>query len=201
MSILALELSTGRGGLAWLAGDVEITREWRNDRQNSGEFFHNLEQVTRDFGLAKTIIVGLGPGSYAGTRIAISAAVGLEEASKAELIGYPSICTMSVPVDDYTIVGDARRQSFFLAAVRNRRVIGDFALHDEAGLRAELDKLPAGLPVFSSDRLMQFSQVETAAPSALMLARLAREAGRPFVRPPLQPIYLRDPHVTVPKTR
>ena len=74
MRILALELSTARGSLAWLDGKIEFTCEWPNDRKNSAAFFENLQAARRKFGTPETITVGLGPGSYAGTRIAISAA-------------------------------------------------------------------------------------------------------------------------------
>jgi len=72
MKILALELSTARGSLAWLNDAVEFARKWPNDRKNSAPFFENLNIVTKRFGVPEIIIVGLGPGSYAGTRIAIS---------------------------------------------------------------------------------------------------------------------------------
>src|SRR5881275_408340 len=104
MKILALELSTARGSLAWLDGEVALAREWPNDRKNSAAFFENLDAVTKKFGAPDTIIVGLGPGSYAGTRIAISAAIGLEVASGARLIGFPSICTMECDAHDYCVV-------------------------------------------------------------------------------------------------
>jgi len=38
-------------------------------------------------------------------------------------------------------------------------------------------------------------------PSALVLARLARVLHRSFSLPPLEPIYLREPHITIPKLR
>src|SRR6266496_5832414 len=94
MKILALELSTSRGSLAWLDGEIEFTREWPNDRKNSAAFFENLQAVQRKFGAPETITVGLGPGSYAGTRIAISVAIGIQLSCDARLIGYPSICAM-----------------------------------------------------------------------------------------------------------
>src|ERR1700676_1519401 len=74
MKILALELSTARGSLAW---NDALVREWPNDRKDSGPFFENLADIRKQFGLPEKIIVGLGPGSYAGVRIAISAAIGL----------------------------------------------------------------------------------------------------------------------------
>ena len=47
MKILALELSTARGSLAWLDGEVEFAREWPNDRKNSAPFFENLQNVEK----------------------------------------------------------------------------------------------------------------------------------------------------------
>src|SRR5881296_4095561 len=122
MKILALELSTSRGSLAWLDGEVEVAREWPNDRKNSAAFFENLDAVMKKFGAPETIIVGLGPGSYAGTRIAISAAIGLEVASGARLIGFPSVCAMECDAHEYCVIGDARRKSFFFARIRGQEL-------------------------------------------------------------------------------
>src|SRR5215472_10590958 len=94
MKILALELSSPCGSLAWLSDGAQLARQWPNDRKNSAVFFENLTAATKKFGSPEVIIVGLGPGSYAGTRIAISAAIGLQISSGARLIGYPSICAM-----------------------------------------------------------------------------------------------------------
>src|SRR5437879_11222908 len=115
MKTLALELSTSRGSLAWLDGEIEFTREWPNDRQNSAAFFENLEAVQRKFGAPETITVGLGPGSYAGTRIAISAAIGIQLSCDARLIGDPSICSMVCDAQEYCVIGEARREYFFFA--------------------------------------------------------------------------------------
>src|SRR5881396_1124930 len=101
MKILGLELSTARGSLAWLDGVIEVAREWPNDRKNSGAFFANLDVVIKKFGAPEAIIVGLGPGSYAGTRIAISVATGLQLSSGARLVGFPSVCAMECDAPEY----------------------------------------------------------------------------------------------------
>ena len=121
MKILALELSSTRGSIALLdGGKLEFDVEWPNDRKNSGPFFEHLAEVQKQTGKAETIVVGLGPGSYAGTRIAISAAIGLQVASRARLVGYPSICAIECDAPEYCVIGDARRNSFFYARVCNR---------------------------------------------------------------------------------
>jgi tRNA threonylcarbamoyladenosine biosynthesis protein TsaB len=199
VKILALELSTARGSLAWLDENGEgLSRDWPNDRKNSGAFFENLADVTKKLGSPDTIIVGLGPGSYAGTRIAISAAIGMVS-SGARLIGFPSICAMESNAQEYSVIGDARRKSFFFACIRANDLVQDPTLFSESELRSKLDTIEIATPVFTSDSLPQFERAVVRFPSALVLARLAREPQHGFSLPPLEPIYLREPHITMPK--
>lgn len=199
MKVLALELSTARGSLAWLDDDVELVREWPNDRKNSGALFENLDAVTKKFGPPETIIVGLGPGSYAGTRIAISAAIGQEVSSRARLIGFPSICTMECNAHEYCVIGDARRKSFFFARICGQELGEGPTLYSESEMKAKLDRLEATMPIFSSELLRQFERAVVRYPSAIALARVAQQPQRGFHFPPLEPIYLREPHITIPK--
>jgi len=199
MKTLALELSTSHGSLAWLDGEIEFEREWPNDRKNSAPFFENLQVVRREFGAPETIIVGLGPGSYAGTRIAISAAVGIQLSCDASLIGCPSICAMEFDAQEYSAIGDARRKSFFFARILNNEVIEGPTLFSELELKAKLESVDPATAVFSSELLPQFHPTVISFPSALILARLANEPRRRFCLPPLEPIYLREPHITMPK--
>jgi tRNA threonylcarbamoyladenosine biosynthesis protein TsaB len=194
VKILALELSTARGSLAWLdQDDTDLTREWPNDRKNSAVFFENLAAVLEKFGTPDRIIVGLGPGSYAGTRIAISAAIGLQISSGAHLIGFPSISAIHYNAREYCMIGDARRKSFFFARIEGP------TLFSESELKPKLNAVGMAVPVFTSDSLPQFERAMVRFPSALVLARLAREPRRSFSLPPLEPIYLREPHITIPK--
>ena len=199
MKTLALELSTSRGSLAWLDDEIVSTREWSNDRRNSSAFFENLQAARRKFGAPEKIIVGLGPGSYAGTRIAISAAIGMQLCCDARLIGYPSICAMRCDAQEYCAIGDARRKSFFFARILENETIEGPTLFSELELKAKLESLEAAMPVFSSELLPQFHRPLISFPSALLLARLAKESRRSFCLPPLEPIYLREPHITMPK--
>ena len=198
MKTLALELSTSRGSLAWLNDEIESMREWSNDRKNSAAFFENLQAMREKFGAPETIIVGLGPGSYAGTRIAISAAIGIQLSSDARLIGYPSICAMECDAQEYCVIGDARRKSFFFARILKNEVVEGPTLFSEAELNAKLESLDPVTPVFSSQSLPQFQAPVVLFPSALILARLAKESRRRFCLPPLEPLYLREPHITMP---
>ena len=199
MKILALDLSTARGSLAWLDAEVEFACEWPNDRKNSAVFFENLQAARRKFGAPETIIVGLGPGSYAGTRIAISAAIGIQLCSDARLIGWPSICAMESNAEEYCVVGDARRESFFFARILKNELIEGPKLFSGPDLKPKLESVEQAMPVFSSEILARFDRRVIHFPSALVLARLAEEPGHSFFLPPLEPIYLREPHITLRK--
>ncbi len=220
MKVLALELSSARGSIALLDGDkIEFAREWPNDRKNSGPFFEHLREVRKQFGKPATIVVGLGPGSYAGTRIAISAAIGFSfggtgsvpSDEKTELmgrhggrpsirlVGYPSIAAIDGDAPEYVVIGDARRQTFFFSRIRENNVIEGPDLISEAELREKLDKLDKKMPILATEKLPQFERAELRYPSAQLLARLATDWKKSFAQPPLEPMYLREPHITIPK--
>src|SRR5437870_10313333 len=200
MKILALELSSARGSVALFNdGNVVFFREWQNDRKDSGPFFEYLAEVLMEFEKPDTIIVGLGPGSYAGTRIAISAAIGLQAASQSRLIGFPSICAIECDAAEYCVIGDARRQTFFFARVRDNNLSEGPTLMSEAELSEKLDKFDRKMSIFATEKPSQFGRAELRDPSAKLLARLAADSKREFAQPPLEPIYLREPHITIPK--
>jgi tRNA threonylcarbamoyladenosine biosynthesis protein TsaB len=220
MKILALELSSPRGSLAWLNLRVQPSgetaapsdgervpknleadfQEWPNDRKNSAAFFEGLERIIKKSGLPDIIAVGLGPGSYAGTRIAISAATGLQISSNARLIGLPSICAIECDANEYCAIGDARRKSFFFARIRGNELEEGPDLFGEEGLKRKLASLRNDTPVFSSESLSQFSAATVRYPSARLLARLVQDPKRNFSLPPLEPMYLREPYITMAKT-
>jgi tRNA threonylcarbamoyladenosine biosynthesis protein TsaB len=201
MKALALELSTARGSLAWLSdGGDPIVRQWSNDRKHSGSFFENLVAAQKQFGHPDTIIVGLGPGSYAGVRISISAAIGLQASSHAHLVGFPSICAMECGAKEYCVIGDARRQSFFFARISANELMEGPILFTESEIRDKLDTLDRNMPILASEELSQFERVLVRYPSAAILLQIARDPARRFVLPPLEPMYLREPHITIPRT-
>ena len=200
MKILALELSSSRGSVAWMAeGEEAVTAAFANDRKHSGLFFESLHRFSQQFGRPDAIVVGLGPGSYAGTRIAIAAAIGLQSAYGNLLLGLPSICAIETEADEYCVVGDARRQSFFFATVKGRQLSGEIALCGEAEFRLRLNQLHQERPIYSAEVLSQFKEAIVRVPSAAVLAQIIRDGAVVPKEMPLEPIYLRDPHITVPR--
>src|SRR2546425_13307735 len=109
MNLPAFHPPTRRGSIA-LAEEEEIlcARDWPNDRRNSAPFFAVLDEIIRERGAPEAIVVGLGPGSYTGTRIAISAAIGLQATTGAALTGLSSLSGISEE-NEYIVIGDAKR--------------------------------------------------------------------------------------------
>ena len=198
MKILALELSSRRGSIArWDDGEEQFVVEFANDRKHSGAFFENLERVTQAFAPAELIAVGTGPGSYAGVRIAIAAAIGLQAATGAELIGIPSICAIPTDAVSYCVIGDARRETFYYARIEKGKCAAGPTLCDAAELRARIAATTT--PIYSTEPLPMFERAEVIPPSAAVLALLAGQGLSEHSTAPVEPIYLREPHITVSK--
>ncbi len=196
MKVLALELSAPLGSVAFLEGDaLRVVRQFPADRRHSGFFYENLRAIHQECGPADVIVVGLGPGSYAGTRIALATALGLRAACGARLVGLASI--LAIDSAEYCVVGDARRNSFFFAHVKEAQFEEEPVLATADEVRAKVDD-HRDLPIFASQPLPQFSNILIANPSAVILGELVGKAS-PQTEGPLEPIYLREPYITMPK--
>ena len=196
MKVLGLEMSSPEGSIAWCESGEELRSvRFPNDRKNSGLFFESLQECLLRFGNPDRIVVGLGPGSYAGTRIAIATATGLSAASGAQLIGVASLCAMEIEANPYAVIGDARRQAYFFARVSDRRCVDGPHLYVESELLARLREIHC--PVLTTESLPLVPRALIAQPSALILTQCATEMEA--AAHPLEPIYLREPHITYPK--
>jgi tRNA threonylcarbamoyladenosine biosynthesis protein TsaB len=202
MITLSIETSSHQGSVALLSGEGHLlfNESCGAGRSHSSLLFGVLEralQAVPEGSAIGQIAVGLGPGSYAGVRIAISAATGLALATGVELVGIPSLVALAE--GEYVAIGDARRETFSFARVRSGKCVeGPLLL--SAGALAE--KLAAcGVPVFASEEISAELPVplELRYPSAERLARLAAEGCSIIARGDLEPIYLREPHITQPK--
>ena len=199
MNLLAIDTSTTRGSVAvLLLGEIVFDQSFLADRHHSALLFPVLEGACACGAEFDRIAVGLGPGSYAGVRIAIAAAIGLQLRFQAKLVGIPSVSVLAPDLLEYLAIGDARRGSFHFTHVRDQRAIEGPLLETESALRARLE-VYASLPLLSSEPLRQFANVSEAYPVAAQLARLAAEGIGIVAEENLEPIYLREPHITQPR--
>lgn len=201
MTILAIETSTTRGSVALLDGGRLLIDEcFIADRGHGSALVPVLQRAREIVGKLDLIAIGLGPGSYAGVRIAIATGMGLGMATGARLVGIPSVAALATDARSYVAAGDARRETCYFTRVEEGRCEEGPVLVDEAGLRSRI-AIWGNLPVFVTEPLALLPEAVVALPGASVLARLA-EAGRSIVSEgALEPLYLREPHITQPKAR
>lgn len=201
MTILAIDTSTDHGSVALLTGgEMRLDETFVADRIHSSTLFAVLERAVALAPRVDQVVIGLGPGSYAGVRIAIATAIGLELGIGAELVGIPSVAALETDAADYIAIGDARRETFYFTRVADGVCTEGPLLATEAELRERLGAHPA-LPVFTTVALAGFPAALIALPSAARIARLADAARGITATGDLEPIYLREPHITPPKAR
>lgn len=140
------------------------------------------------------IVVGTGPGSFAGIRAALAFAQGYAIGSDCEVLGLPSPCALAGegPV---AVVGDARQEKFWIALFDGPRLIMPVFQVDKEGLGL---RVPRGAAIFSPDdkrigTLMKewFGDFYkgAAVPTAEGLARFAR-VNPSVLKPEPLPLYL-----------
>ncbi len=200
MTVLAIDTSTTRGSVAILSGEkILFAEDFVADRSHSATLFAILARAREGTLPWDQVVIGLGPGSYAGIRIAIAAAMGIELTTGASLAGIPSVAAWDTGAADYIAIGDARRETFYWTRVEKGFCTEGPMLLDSVELKSRLDR--ETLPVFSSDSLEGFPSVRQAFPSARILAQLALAKRGTVEGEVLEPIYLREPHITTPKAK
>jgi len=200
MTILAIDTSTNHGSVALLVdGALRLEETFVADRTTSSSLFAVLERAVALAPRLDQVTIGLGPGSYAGVRIAIAAALGLELGLGAQLVGLPSVAALETDAPAWLAIGDARRDTFYFTRVAAGLCVAGPLLATADELHAHLAAHP-GLPVFTSAPLPAFPAAQLALPSAVRLARLAHAARGITATGDLEPIYLREPHITLTKT-
>ena len=201
MTVLAIDTSTSHGSVALLVHGQALLDESCISDRNHGSTLVPLLQRARDLvERFDCIAVGLGPGSYAGVRIAISTAMGLGMAMGAKLVGIPSVAAWECEADRHLAIGDARRDTFYFTKVERGICTEGPLLTDAPGLLARIAALP-DWPVLSAEPLALVPRAKVAVPRALTLAHLAAEARGICAEGELEPLYLREPHITLPKPR
>jgi len=199
MATLAIETSTARGSVAvWSGGELIFNESFAAERRHSAALFSALERARGAVSRIEQIAVGLGPGSYAGVRIAIAAGMGLQLALGARLVGIPSVAVLETGSPNFLVAGDARRDMFYFAAIDSGACIDGPRLASENEVRLAVDQFGTW-PFYMSEKLAAFPTGTIAFPSAAVLARQAAEERSIVQTDDLDPIYLREPHISQPK--
>ena len=201
MMVLAIDTSTSHGSVALLDGTrVLLDDSFTSARNHGCALVPLLQRALELAGRFDCIAIGLGPGSYAGVRIAIATAMGLGMATGARLVGIPSVAAWECGSDRHIAIGDARRETFYFTKVERGLCTEGPLLTDASGLVARVAEFSAW-PVLTAEPLALVPHAVVALPRALTLARLAVEGRGICAEGDLEPLYLREPHITLPKPR
>ena len=98
-TLLALDLSTAHGSIAVVRGDDVLFRStFQSERSHNAQVFAPLREALAAAGDQLTgIVIGNGPGSYTGVRIAIAAAQGIALSRNVWSVGCPSLAGPGLP--------------------------------------------------------------------------------------------------------
>ncbi len=207
--ILGIETATPRASLALYdrdADEVLWSRDFTTERAHNAVIFEPVSEMLEQYRDQLTgIVVGVGPGSYSGVRVGIAVANGLGLSLGLPTMGRSSLEAWDVSEDTYAVISDARRKSYAVAEVIDRRVTGEPDLIDAEVLEAKLSELASsGVPLYSADSKVveAFASVSLAHPDAAQLAKRAGELSpADWPEAPLEPHYLRAPYITTPKKK
>lgn len=198
MITLAIETSTPHGSVAVHDGAALLFSEgFVSDRGHSSLLFPLLQAALARGPRVEQIAVGLGPGSYAGVRIAIATAMGLELTLGVPLVGIPSVAALAGE-SHYIAIGDARRETWYWTKVAHGVCLEGPLLLEAADFRARLSA--ADWAILSTEPLPSL-RTQIAFPTAETIAAFAAQGRGIVATGALEPIYLREPHITKPKPR
>ncbi len=205
---LVIETSTPHGSL----GLCSMTKLWQeesffSDRGHNCELFAPLQNfdAVRQPGEISLILVGTGPGSYSGTRVGIAVAQGLAVVHHCQIVGIPSLLGLpSVRSASRCLtIGDARRGDWWWSWMDNGKMIYQPTM---GSLDDLLEKTNQAEAIFSLDKIQHPSlidKVRQEIPTAQNLwhawESFSLAERETYISQPLQPLYLKPPHITAAK--
>ena len=190
MNRLIIETSTRQASLAFFAGSELLAEEiFPGGRGPVSPLFSTLQRMLEDAPPLDEIIVGVGPGSYSGIRIGISAAIGLQLAWKIPARGIHS--AMGYEGSDFQVILDARG-SWVVSTIRDGKLTSAPTHHTR---EQWLEKKDDDLPIFTPDNVLDLTP--TFPRAAVIGKRLLDSKISANLR--LQPLYLKPPHITMAK--
>lgn len=206
-NILAIETSYPAASISLKLGEQPTHSEYfESHRQQNQLLFPPLKKL---LGLIPEgekldlILIGTGPGSYAGSRISIAAAQGIAVAHGCPVVGQSSfLATATWRAGKASIaVGDARRGSYFIAEIAPHALPKEPKLLERDAFDHKVSQSTAAL--FSLDPTMLLTgdqpltqELASAEQHIEAWIALSEEDRQTQLNTQPSPIYLRGPFIT-----
>lgn len=214
-AVLAIDLSTSRGQIAVLRGsDAVFESEFVSERSHNSMLFRPLgEALVAAGGSLSLLVVGAGPGSYTGVRIAVAAAQGIALSRNVPVVALPSLIAADAAegLPAFGVIGDARRGRLYAARVKHGKIEGGLQILQPSEIDACL-ATSGGISWFTFDpAVVQGASADTGPgtkvtlshPSARLLARNAIELTDAEIHAlasgVIEPLYVSEAFITTPK--
>jgi len=213
MLILSMDQSAATGSAAILDDQRLVAeRHWAETRFSRQQLFPGLKAMLNDAGLEpgaiQLYVVGVGPGSYSGLRVALAAAMAMALPGKIPVYGITSAEGIAwqaaevAHVAQVRIVGDARRDQWWTRCFRRLDAymspVADWALVHPRAFQAgaaeavatpDWARIGARLPAAVPRAITLIARAFL--PDAATLGRLAiARMAQGVASEPLRPIYL-----------
>lgn len=227
MKTLSIELSTDTGSVALLEGrSVVWEKPWVENRQERQGFFVLMGELvgagTLDLATVDAFTVGVGPGSFAGLRMAVSAVCSLAMPGGKPVTGILSAEAVAHEVmggteaDEVIVWGDARRNELWalrfgrgalwperrseLRVDRFDRIPGDWALSNALWVTADWERIGARLKaVCPPEVVLVEKRMIPAASHVGWIGVVKREMGA--ATEPLLPVYVHPAVAVAPEAQ
>jgi len=204
MICLALECSTSRRSVALARDGIPLAEAFHSGGRDTPLFglmadvLARAELTPNDL---QCLVVGLGPGSYTGIRIAIAAAQGWEFAHSVRLLGIPSVDATAFRAQR---LGHRGRTAVVTDAHRGECYVAEYDLGADASPRSlitplriatkpEIESLrSAGARIVGPDLEPLGIAAHPIFPDASALAELASDRVDFLAAEQLEPVYLRS---------
>lgn len=195
MNTLFIDRSTDKGSLALVRDEIIISEVALSSvGVNSGAWVREVRDFIGGISL-DGIVVGTGPGSFAGIRAALAFAQGYAIGAHCFVKGLPSPCAFAPSEGPLVVVGDARRGKYWVALFDGPRLVTNIFQVDGDNLHL---RVPVGVKVVTPDAARIDSLLKDTfgsdyaggvVPTATGLAR-ATIANPSFVVSEPLPVYL-----------
>jgi tRNA threonylcarbamoyladenosine biosynthesis protein TsaB len=189
---LAIDTSASIGSIALGNAQVVVQAiEFKGPQRHSASLFPAFTRLGIPRLRLRRIIVGIGPGSFSGIRVALAAAQGIALVQRVPVIGICSAYSVALQHKEVTRLGvfaDAKRREAFCTVFCNGELERDTYLLPMAEIEEHASKFTLAV---SSEPLPGIAT--RSYPRARDLLALPDSCPGWVTQQPLEPIYLREP--------